>query len=215
MEFSRQEYWSGLPFPPPGALPIPGIKPRSVLQADSLSAEPPGKPVYSDSLQHLHHHTQERKHAWAWLRQAVHHVKMGSLYTLILCVDVSQITQEVPDLRVVSITLSKMDTHTIDDYYVSWIPVQWYLKIPGLVPAVVFSSTSISKTSSAFHELKVCKLGGFYFFYIFLVCLNQWYSMECDLPRNPWGIWQCLETFLTVMTNGMQLASSRRRPGYC
>ena len=72
----------------------------------------------------------------------MHHVKMGSLYTLILCVDVSQITQEVPDLRVVSITLSKMDTHTIDDYYVSWIPVQWYLKIPGLVPAVVFSSTS-------------------------------------------------------------------------
>ena len=57
--------------------------------------------------------------------------------------------------------------------YVSWIPAQWYLKIQGLVPAVVFSSTSISKTSSAFHELKVCKLGGFYFFYIFLVCLNQ------------------------------------------
>ena len=42
--FSRQEYWSGLPFPAPGDLPNPGIKPGSpALQADSLPAEPPGK----------------------------------------------------------------------------------------------------------------------------------------------------------------------------
>ena len=41
MEFSRQEYWSGLPFPSPGVLPDPGIKPRSpVLQADPLPSEP-------------------------------------------------------------------------------------------------------------------------------------------------------------------------------
>ena len=40
MEFSRQEYWSGLPFPSPGDLPDPGIEPRSLLlQANSLSAE--------------------------------------------------------------------------------------------------------------------------------------------------------------------------------
>ena len=45
MEFSRQEYWSGLPVPSPEDLPHPGIKPRSpVLQADSLPSEPPGKP---------------------------------------------------------------------------------------------------------------------------------------------------------------------------
>ena len=44
MEFSRQEYWSGLPCPPPGDLPNLGIKPRSPeLQADSLPSEPPGK----------------------------------------------------------------------------------------------------------------------------------------------------------------------------
>jgi len=44
MGFSRQEYWSGLPCPPPGYLPNPGIKPRSpTLQMDSLPAEPPGK----------------------------------------------------------------------------------------------------------------------------------------------------------------------------
>ena len=41
MGFSRQEYWSGLPFPSPGDLPDPGIKPRSLtLQADSLLSEP-------------------------------------------------------------------------------------------------------------------------------------------------------------------------------
>ena len=39
MEFSRQEYWSGLPFPSPGDLPDPGIKPRSpALQADASEA---------------------------------------------------------------------------------------------------------------------------------------------------------------------------------
>ena len=43
---SRQEYWSRLPCPPLGDLPNPGIKPRSpALQADSLPAEPPGKPM--------------------------------------------------------------------------------------------------------------------------------------------------------------------------
>ena len=45
MEFSRQEYWSGLPFPSPGDLPDPGIEPRSpALRADALPSEPPGKP---------------------------------------------------------------------------------------------------------------------------------------------------------------------------
>ena len=46
MGFSRQEYWTGLPFPSPGDLSDPGIKPRSpTLQADSLLSEPSGKPV--------------------------------------------------------------------------------------------------------------------------------------------------------------------------
>ena len=46
VEFSRQEYWSGSPFPSPGDLPKPGIEPRSpALQADALLSEPSGKPV--------------------------------------------------------------------------------------------------------------------------------------------------------------------------
>ena len=45
MEFSRQEYWGGLPFSSPGDLPDLRIKPRSpACQADSLPSEPPGKP---------------------------------------------------------------------------------------------------------------------------------------------------------------------------
>ena len=44
MEFSRQEHWSGLPYPSPGDLPDPEIEPRSpALQADSLPSEPAGK----------------------------------------------------------------------------------------------------------------------------------------------------------------------------
>ena len=48
MEFSRQEYWSGVPFPSPGDLPDPGIELQSsTLQADSLPPRPPGKsPCY-------------------------------------------------------------------------------------------------------------------------------------------------------------------------
>ena len=44
MGFSRQEYWSGLPFPSPGYLPDPGIEPGCpALEADALTSEPPGK----------------------------------------------------------------------------------------------------------------------------------------------------------------------------
>ena len=44
MACTRQEYWSGLPFPSPGHLPNPRIEPRSLaLQTDSLPLEPPGK----------------------------------------------------------------------------------------------------------------------------------------------------------------------------
>ena len=44
MEFSRQEYWSGLPFPSPGDLPNPGNETRSpTLQAEALTSEPRGK----------------------------------------------------------------------------------------------------------------------------------------------------------------------------
>ena len=50
MGFSRQEYWSGLPFPPPRDLPDPGIKPElhvsSALQADSSPLSHQGSPIY-------------------------------------------------------------------------------------------------------------------------------------------------------------------------
>ena len=61
MGFSRQEYWSGLPFPSPGDLPNLGMEPRSpLLQVDSLPAEPQGKPRNTGVgslplLQHIFH----------------------------------------------------------------------------------------------------------------------------------------------------------------
>ena len=54
MGFYRQGYWSELPFPSPGELPVPGIEPRSPsLQEDGLLTEPPGKPEKVEQSQYL------------------------------------------------------------------------------------------------------------------------------------------------------------------
>ena len=56
MGFSRQEYWSGLPFPSPGNLPDSEIEPGfPVLETDASTSEPPGKPLpkNSDILERL------------------------------------------------------------------------------------------------------------------------------------------------------------------
>ena len=59
MGFSRQEYWSGLPFPSPGDLPNPGIEPGSpTLEADALTSEPPGKPQIT-GREHSSSHQQK------------------------------------------------------------------------------------------------------------------------------------------------------------
>ena len=63
MRFSKQEYWSGLPFPSPGGLPNPGIKPRSpALQADSFPTELQGKPIPNYSLQQKPYYNQTACH---------------------------------------------------------------------------------------------------------------------------------------------------------
>ena len=70
MGFSRQEYWSGLPFPSPEGLPYPGIEPRSsALQADSLPSETPGKPrilLYHQALiyEDPEFGNSSRNHGW-------------------------------------------------------------------------------------------------------------------------------------------------------
>ena len=75
--FSRQEYLSGLPCPPPGDLPNPGIESRSpALQVDSLSSEPLGKPkntgVDSLSLLRKIFPTQESNQALLHCRQILY-----------------------------------------------------------------------------------------------------------------------------------------------
>ena len=61
MEFSRQEYMSGLPFPLLGGLPSSGVKPGSpALQVNSLPSEPPGKPMAKDTG-NLYPYTHYRK----------------------------------------------------------------------------------------------------------------------------------------------------------
>ena len=77
MEFSRPEYWSGQPFPSPGDLPKPSLKPWSpTLQADSLPAEPQGKPkntgVGSLSLLQQIFPTQESNWGLLYYRQILY-----------------------------------------------------------------------------------------------------------------------------------------------
>ena len=74
MGFSRQEYWSGLPFPSPGDLPDPGIEPRSpALQADPLPSEPLGLLylfIYKRWIVNLvlfDFHQLKKKHNWQHL----------------------------------------------------------------------------------------------------------------------------------------------------
>ena len=55
MEFSRQEYWSGFPFPSPRDLPDPGIEPGSLaLQVEALPSELLGKPNFSRGLSYCY-----------------------------------------------------------------------------------------------------------------------------------------------------------------
>ena len=62
MGFSRQECWSGLPFPSPGDLPDPGIEPGSpALQADALPSEPPGKPSEEETCLKFGHSEENLK----------------------------------------------------------------------------------------------------------------------------------------------------------
>ena len=61
MGFSRQKYWSGLPFPSPGDLPNPGLEPGSpTLYTDALPSEPPGKSPYSQR------YGFSSSHVWMW-----------------------------------------------------------------------------------------------------------------------------------------------------
>ena len=89
MGFSRQGYWSSLPFPSPGDLPDPGIEPRSLaLQADSLPTELPGKP--QRTVRCLEFHTYlisfvaKRRFQDTWLPQALRCIldllKQGPLF---------------------------------------------------------------------------------------------------------------------------------------
>jgi len=113
MGFSRQAYWSGLPCPPPGELPDPGIEPRSpALQADSLPSEPPGK------LEEHNDYQQVGALPWFLLRQqqfypplllhhwfAWQHSENGkyclSILVVLTCVPPEKVLQKPRDLRTV------------------------------------------------------------------------------------------------------------------
>ena len=65
MGFSRQEYWSGLPFPSPADLPNPGIEPGSpTLRADSSPSEPPGKRKFRKEIPFFKGNLKQKLFIW-------------------------------------------------------------------------------------------------------------------------------------------------------
>ena len=85
MGFSRQEYWSGLPFPSPGDLPNLGIEPVSpTLQADTLLSESPEKPlnILRYNIRKYYHQTIVVKEVW--LEKIADHPQMFQ-FTLSPC----------------------------------------------------------------------------------------------------------------------------------
>ena len=68
MGFSRQEYWSGVPFPSPGDLPNPGIEPGSpTLEADALTSEPPGNRYHNCVYLFVHRVERSQTHLSIWV----------------------------------------------------------------------------------------------------------------------------------------------------
>ena len=92
MEFSRQENWSGLPFPSPGDLPNQGIEPGSpTLQADALPSEPPGKPLVHSRLSKYGGSTEK-----SWLiSQIVHNPELMIIFPEVELPQVNHINIQV------------------------------------------------------------------------------------------------------------------------
>ena len=116
MGFPRQEYWSGVPFPSPGDLPLedPGIKPASpTLQADSLPVSHLGNPTESllgDKSLGIHRHfSTENIHSYTgksiYIEPNLHAWAMGLFRFLDAETQASKVTSSIPgNLEVVSKT---------------------------------------------------------------------------------------------------------------
>ena len=121
------EYWSGQPFPSPGHLPHPGIKPRSpTLQADSVPAEPPGKPKNTrvGSLSLLQHIFPTHELNWGLLhcRQILYlnWATREALYKLKLSVSVKIFLYQYYKI-ILSLSVTRRNMHLYSDLSSTYI----------------------------------------------------------------------------------------------
>ena len=134
--FSRQEYWSGLPCPPPGDLPNPGTEPRfPALQADSLSSEPPGKPYHS-------------KAPFNWLLYQIHG-KLNMCHNVMEKFKYQRCKNELKGISWIGKhSLLSLETCSSQKWLGNWI-----LKFPQLSVLIVFDFDSILKCWSLVAKL--------------------------------------------------------------
>ena len=110
MGFSRQEYWSGLPFPSPGDLPNPGIEPRSpTLQADALTSATLGKPLVISHVWPSFH--LPSGHLCVFFREISAHILIGLSFFFILSCMNCLYTLEINPLLV--ILFATIFSHTV------------------------------------------------------------------------------------------------------
>ena len=87
MGFSRQAYWSGLPWPPPGDLPNPGIKPKSFVSGRFFTTEPSGKPT--QRYTHIHRYIEcIYKYTYTYSHVIYIHTHRDYMYTYHVCVNI-------------------------------------------------------------------------------------------------------------------------------
>ena len=93
MGFSRQEYWSGVPFPSPGDLPDPGIESGSpALEADALTSEPPGAQVYSIGNHKPINRIKKQPSDWEEIVNEATHKGLIPIYTSSSCTSIEKQT---------------------------------------------------------------------------------------------------------------------------
>ena len=127
--FFRQEYWSWLPYPPPGYLPNAGIKPTSLIllqcQVGSLSLEPPGKPL--ETAQVPLNHTYLR----IWTRYYVTQTGLVSIHTLFYFLKCSahtgkDVSSEINCLGQICYSLSRKCRHDSSSVYApAFSSIKW------------------------------------------------------------------------------------------
>ena len=184
-ESFRQEYWSGLPCPPPGHLPNPGIEPRSpALQADALTSEPPGKPKTILEGPYYFYFTPGETEAkgWATLQNCTVNQWPQGLHQQSMCAPWMVSLSVFPNIVVLWIYFSKIRLTSPYQNPNVW-SLREYLVMQESRSLLLHGSFSLELTSSCFLWTG-CALPCCYCCLVIKSYLTLCDTMNCSLPSS-------------------------------